>query len=533
VTKQSLLLTVLVLTGAATSRVLLVPEDCATIQGALIHAGDADTISVRRPVVDHPEAYGGSMQLPARKTMIVERGSPSTAFSVRGSRQPVGSASSRYSHIADCGDCNGDGRITVGDATYLVGYTYRSGSAPIGEGDVNLDGTITVADAVYLISYIYRNGPPPCSGGWIGHGQVNQPDSLYDVGGRVAVDSDFNPWIAWMAEPEPGLACKVFVTRWTGSEWAEEQQVTPTDSLDPWGDRVPDIAADDGDNVWVAWHSYGQSDTCHIFYSMGDGMTWSDAQQVDTSQARYNWAPFVDFGGGELWSVWYGARRGYPYDVYCSQWNGSTWESEMQVNLPDSGFHWFADISVDGSGDPHVVWSEYWSGCVYYSTYNGSNWTPQLVVNDTSIEHGYRPSIAVGEDNHVHIVWVGFFLDPIVDVDIFYRTFDGVSWSEEVMVNDDDTLTDYMPRVAAHDDSHIWIAWIDEDSLGDTHIRSRSFNGISWTTEDQLDDDRSNLDDSPSICLDANGYPWVIWTGRSPQGWEIYYNRYTCLSVKK
>ena len=62
-----------------------------------------------------------------------------------------------------CGDCNGDGRITVADATYLVSYIYRGGPAPIGSGDVNLDARITVADATYIVSYIYRGGPEPCN----------------------------------------------------------------------------------------------------------------------------------------------------------------------------------------------------------------------------------------------------------------------------------------------------------------------------------------------------------------------------------
>ncbi|KPJ50857.1 hypothetical protein AMJ40_01735 [candidate division TA06 bacterium DG_26] len=63
---------------------------------------------------------------------------------------------------AQCGDCNGDGRITIADATYLVAYIYRGGPAPIGQGDVNLDGRTTIADATSLVAFIYRGGPPPC-----------------------------------------------------------------------------------------------------------------------------------------------------------------------------------------------------------------------------------------------------------------------------------------------------------------------------------------------------------------------------------
>ena len=61
-----------------------------------------------------------------------------------------------------CGDCNGDGRVTIADATYLVAYIYRGGPGPLGQADVNLDGRVTIADATYLVAFIYRGGPPPC-----------------------------------------------------------------------------------------------------------------------------------------------------------------------------------------------------------------------------------------------------------------------------------------------------------------------------------------------------------------------------------
>jgi hypothetical protein len=61
-----------------------------------------------------------------------------------------------------CGDANGDGRVTIADATYLVAFIYRGGPGPIGQGDVNLDGRVTVADATYIVAFIYRGGPAPC-----------------------------------------------------------------------------------------------------------------------------------------------------------------------------------------------------------------------------------------------------------------------------------------------------------------------------------------------------------------------------------
>lgn len=61
------------------------------------------------------------------------------------------------------GDANGDESINVGDAVYLINYTFKNGDSPIptASGDANFDGKINVGDAVYLINYIFKNGDPP------------------------------------------------------------------------------------------------------------------------------------------------------------------------------------------------------------------------------------------------------------------------------------------------------------------------------------------------------------------------------------
>ncbi|UCB53445.1 MAG: dockerin type I repeat-containing protein [Candidatus Zixiibacteriota bacterium] len=71
---------------------------------------------------------------------------------------------------AQCGDCNGDFVVNVGDIVSLVGYLFKAQSppkCPINRGDCTSDGIINVADIVYLVGYLYRGGPAPvCPGIW-------------------------------------------------------------------------------------------------------------------------------------------------------------------------------------------------------------------------------------------------------------------------------------------------------------------------------------------------------------------------------
>jgi hypothetical protein len=62
-----------------------------------------------------------------------------------------------------CGDPNGDGKINVADAVFMINYIFKGGRAPDPWqlGDANLDGVLNIADAVYLVQAVFGNGPMP------------------------------------------------------------------------------------------------------------------------------------------------------------------------------------------------------------------------------------------------------------------------------------------------------------------------------------------------------------------------------------
>ncbi len=72
------------------------------------------------------------------------------------------------------GDANGDDRVNIGDAVYIINYVFDGGLPPIPyetcSGDANGDCIADVGDAVYLIAYIFRGGSPPIDcNAWIAY----------------------------------------------------------------------------------------------------------------------------------------------------------------------------------------------------------------------------------------------------------------------------------------------------------------------------------------------------------------------------
>ena len=63
-----------------------------------------------------------------------------------------------------CGDANGDDKINVSDAVYIINYVFSGGAEPDPResGEVNCDGKVNISDAVYLINYVFSGGNNPC-----------------------------------------------------------------------------------------------------------------------------------------------------------------------------------------------------------------------------------------------------------------------------------------------------------------------------------------------------------------------------------
>ena len=64
------------------------------------------------------------------------------------------------------GSVNGDGRMDIADAVYLLSALFRGGPAVLCEkaADVNGDCTLDASDAIWIINYLFLDGPAPEQG---------------------------------------------------------------------------------------------------------------------------------------------------------------------------------------------------------------------------------------------------------------------------------------------------------------------------------------------------------------------------------
>ena len=370
--------------------------------------------------------------------------------------------------------------------------------------------------------------------GWTGQQMVNRPN--WDTGDfqpTVATDRTGRPWVVW------GTNCgdtMLLWTRWLGSGW-EPQRGVSRDAPGIAGRCLPDLAFGEGDTAWLVWDNFYENNTDDIAACYWDGSQWTPELLVNLLDSTdLDFAPRVACGGGQVWCVWYGGPTDMsPYSVYASRWSDylGAWEPEMQVSPPNGNNHWWCDVAVDTEGTPHVVWTETEHVAIYYSFYNGLQWSGPSLVNDSSHVRAAgwaAPRIVIDREGILHVCYTGV-AQGATGRDIFYSRNNGAGWTPSVRVTSDTAhnYNEWYSDIAADRPDNVWVTW-DRQGEGSEQFRiyAAHFDGQLWSTEVRLDNDSSDYDDTPVVCLDSLGCPWVVWNTNpySALNFDVVYNRF-------
>jgi len=156
------LLCILMLLCFSTSASLAFPlDDCGTLTSG-IEAGCVLFVS------DHHGSFvvdgTGSFEIGDRVRAVGEANPFCANVCLEGDGCFEGVLQQCTSDQFTCGDIDGSGAISIGDAVALVTYIFGGGPAPLDPsgGDVNCDGHLNIADAVYIVAYIFSGGSDPC-----------------------------------------------------------------------------------------------------------------------------------------------------------------------------------------------------------------------------------------------------------------------------------------------------------------------------------------------------------------------------------
>ena len=171
-----------------------------------------------------------------------------------------------------------------------------------------------------------------------------------------------------------------------------------------------------------------------------------------------------------------------------------------------------ASIAVDAKGVVHLVWAEgipsytkskTFTTQIYYSTFDGVSWSPKVKLSESRWYSGF-PSIAIDSQGRINVVWYGY---DGVFYQIFYTFYNGTAWSKPLNISNlsEDSVN---PAILAGDNGRLYAVWYAQVSRY-FQVWYSEYNG-TWSFPKALTSDpRDDL--NPSAIIGPSGQLSVVW----------------------
>lgn len=285
-------------------------------------------------------------------------------------------------------------------------------------------------------------------------------------------------------------------------------------------DCAPSIVKAVDGKVWVAWHTdrTGNEDIFFKFYS---GSSWSSETQLTTDAQNDMNPSIMQAQDGKIWVVWETDRKLLDEDIYYRVFDGVSWSDDTALCTalyPDKN----PSITQTQDGRIWVVWSSIRTGDpeLFYKIFDGSSWSAEYQLTSDQNMDDEDPAIMQAADGKVWVVWSK--KSRAKNGDIYYKTFDGMAWSDDTQLTTD-TYDDLNPSITQSMNERIWVTWSSNRKASNQNVYYRIFDGVSWSSDFQLTSAMED-DKTPSITQTVNGSIWIVWASKRVLAqFDLYY----------
>lgn len=128
---------------------------------------------------------------------------------------------------------------------------------------------------------------------------------------------------------------------------------------------------------------------------------------------------------------------------------------------------------------------------------------------------------AHGEDTEDYIIWTQM---ETTGISLNLSSKQEGIWSSLIFTVEESQNPIIVPTLSVNPNGDIWVAWT--ELRGDQgRLRYRIKENGKWGTSDDLIT-KTTSDMAPSICLDTDGVPWMVWSGTDETDDDIYASRW-------
>ncbi len=216
----------------------------------------------------------------------------------------------------------------------------------------------------------------------------------------------------------------------------------------------------------------------------------------------------------EIGIVWEEHGRG-NHEIYFGRLDDGRLVTARSVVQSDHPL-FSPDLDFDGRSNPWITWiqcaDQKYSVCVASLGLN-KTW----VVNAPYFASALNPKLLAGGNGEIWAFWTG---QNGGRDEIFGRVFQGNAWSEIYKLNSDSRYPHTSQSVGLDANGFPWVVWSAYDGR-DYEIFVSSWNGKSWSPEEKITDN-GQADLSPAIAFVHGTIPLVLWSRTSGPASALY-----------
>ena len=243
-----------------------------------------------------------------------------------------------------------------------------------------------------------------------------------------------------------------------------------------------------------------------------------------TLDSSPDWCPSItQTSDGNIWVVWKSDRIANG-ELYYAVYDGSSWSNDARLTF-DPHTDRYPSIMQAQDGKIWVVWEsdrneQDWN--LYYKIFDGYSWSNDTLLTTDPYADQF-PSIMQAADGNIWVAWMSSreVYKEEHQAELFYKVYNGTSWSADTRFTWDNSTDDWDPSIMQAADGYIWVAWA--KNAGDIHYKM--FNGTHWSPDMRITFDPDS-DSNPSITQDQEGTVWLVWVSDRNQHDDNLYYKY-------
>jgi hypothetical protein len=294
---------------------------------------------------------------------------------------------------------------------------------------------------------------------------------------KIAKDTAGNFYIAYRKKYNGYY--EIFVAKLT-KEKSEKLLISGTNkpiSFIESDQRVPSIAVDSNDIVHVVWYGSDSKDeprNRQIKYtkSIDGGNTWDNWKNISLVFGYSNndyWQehPSISVGrNNELYIVWEGkdAKNNYQQIKFSKSINGGQdWTQWINISTLPNNTQSRPSIVQDNNGRLHVLMysslGEQTQQVQHsYSDDNGNNWNVWQNVSNSSFDSRHI-SISLDKENNLYVAWRAKSNDN-EPAQIYFSVLKNNKWSESIIIANSPN-NQFFPSIMIDENSTPWVVWME------------------------------------------------------------------------